>query len=59
MSMFRLEGVAAYTQFSIDKMKTDDGKYFAVQPAQNSNNKKFIEKGGFNAVIQLNVGLPL
>ncbi len=54
-----LEGVAAYTQFSIVKMKTDDGKYFAVQPAQNSNNKKFIEKGGFNAVIQLNVGLPL
>ena len=56
-----LEGVAAFTQFSIDKMKTDDGKYFTdISTTQSTaNNKKFIEKGGFNAVIQLNVGLPL
>lgn len=54
-----LEGVAAYTQFSIDKMRTDDGKYFAVLQETTSSGKKFIEKGGFNAVIQLNVGLPL
>ncbi|HSD63433.1 MAG TPA: hypothetical protein VLB50_06525 [Ignavibacteriaceae bacterium] len=54
-----LEGVAAYTQFSIDKMKTDEGKYFVgIQPSS-ANDKKFIEKGGFNAVVQLNVGLPL
>jgi len=54
-----LEGVAAYTQISIDKMKTDDGKYFTdVQPGS-TGSKKFIEKGGFNAVVQLNVGLPL
>jgi len=54
-----LEGVAAFTQFSIDKMKTDDGKYFVSADETPSSGKKFIEKGGFNAVIQLNVGLPL
>jgi hypothetical protein len=54
-----LEGVAAYTQFSIDKMKTDDGKYFVSSANRELSGKKFIEKGGFNAVIQLNVGLPL
>lgn len=54
-----LEGVAAYTQFSIDEMKTNDGKYFAGTADKVLSGKKFIEKGGFNAVIQLNVGLPL
>jgi hypothetical protein len=55
-----IEGVAAYTDFSIDEMKTDDGRYFASKSAQDTPvSKKFIEKGGFNAVIQLNVGLPL
>ncbi len=54
-----LEGVAAFTQFSIDKMKTVDGKYFASTSETSASGKKFIEKGGFNAVIQLNVGLPL
>ncbi len=53
-----IEGVAAYTDFSIDKMKTGDGKYFA-STQDSPDSKKFIEKGGFNAVIQLNVGLPL
>lgn len=54
-----IEGLAAYTQFSIDKMKTDDNQYFADAQSTQSTGKKFIEKGGFNAVIQLNVGLPL
>ena len=54
-----VEGVAAYTEFSIDKMKTADGRYFAVAQTNSNSGKKFIEKGGFNAVIQLNVGLPL
>ncbi len=54
-----IEGVAAYTDFSIDKMKTDDGKYFASTSDNSASGKKFIEKGGFNAVLQLNVGLPL
>ncbi len=53
-----IEGLAAYTDFSIDKMKTDDGKYFA-STQDTPDSKKFIEKGGFNAVIQLNIGLPL
>jgi len=54
-----LEGVAAFTQFSIDEMKTNDGKYFAGNQDSAPSGKKFIEKGGFNAVIQLNGGLPL
>lgn len=54
-----LEGVAAYTQFSIDKMKTDDGTYFTEVQTSSEKEKKFIDKGGFNAVVQLNVGLPL
>jgi hypothetical protein len=54
-----LEGVAAFTQITIDKMKTDDGRYFAALLENSAPGKKFIEKGGFNAVIQLNVGLPL
>jgi hypothetical protein len=54
-----LEGLAAFTRFSIDKMRTDDGKYFTSAQNTPSSEKKFIEKGGFNAVIQLNVGLPL
>jgi hypothetical protein len=54
-----LEGVAAFTQFNINRMRTDDGKLFAGNADEISSDKKFIEKGGFNAVIQLNVGLPL
>lgn len=54
-----LEGVAAYTQFNIDNMKTDNGKYFTEIQTSSDSQKRFIEKGGFNAVVQLNVGLPL
>ncbi len=55
-----IEGLAGYTFFSIDKMKADDSA--AEMPAvENSNQpmRNFIASGGFNAVIQLNVGFPL
>jgi hypothetical protein len=55
-----LEGVAAYTVISIDEMKKDDGTYLTLNEDPNSGRmKNFIETGGFNAVIQLNVGFPL
>ncbi len=55
-----IEGLAGYTFFSIDKMKSDDSS--GVMPAfENSTQpmRNFIASGGFNAVIQLNVGFPL
>ncbi|HCY77002.1 MAG TPA: hypothetical protein DHV28_13860 [Ignavibacteriales bacterium] len=54
-----LEGVASYTQFSIDKMKSEEGADFLYSPDKNLNNEKFIKYGGFNAVVQLNIGFPL
>jgi len=55
-----LEGLAAYTVISIDEMKKDDGTYLTVNEDPNSGRmKNFIETGGFNAVIQLNIGFPL
>ena len=50
-----IEGLAGYTQIVIDNVYNDNG-----EPFLNSNYKeKFIDSGGFSAVIQLNVGFPL
>ena len=50
-----IEGLAGYTQIVIDNVYNDNG-----EPFLNSNyNEKFIDSGGFTAVIQLNVGFPL
>jgi hypothetical protein len=50
-----IEGLAGYTQIVIDNVYNDKG-----EPFLNSNYKeKFIDSGGFSAVIQLNVGFPL
>ncbi len=54
-----LEGVAGYTVFSIEKMKYDEGVYLTVTEKSDIIMQKFIETGGFNAVIQLNIGFPL
>ncbi|MHB1688523.1 MAG: hypothetical protein ACYCVH_14315 [Ignavibacteriaceae bacterium] len=54
-----LEGVAGYTVFKIDKMKQSDGTELTVSENSNEVMKNFISGGGFNAVIQLNVGFPL
>jgi len=54
-----LEGAVSYSQLTIDKMKADDGSGYLEFNAQTGSTDKFINSGGFNAVIQLNVGFPL
>jgi hypothetical protein len=50
-----IEGLAGYSQIVIDNVYSEDG-----EPFLNSNyEEKFIDSGGFSAVIQLNVGFPL
>jgi len=55
-----LEGTAGYTVMKINKMTTDEGAVFFLRP-DNSRiiENEFIKGGGFNAVVQLNVGFPL
>ncbi len=55
-----IEGLAGYSFFSIDKMKSDDSSN-EMPAAENSAQpmRNFIASGGFNAVVQLNVGFPL
>jgi hypothetical protein len=54
-----LEGSASYSQLTIDKMKADDGSGNLNFNSQTGSTDKFIKSGGFNAVIQLNLGFPL
>lgn len=54
-----IEGSASYTHFSIDKMTADDGSGDLNFNSQTGSTDKFINGGGFNAVIQLNLGFPL
>jgi hypothetical protein len=58
-----IEGLAGYTYLSIDDLKNDDGTLFlGGNPAAMNislEHEKFIDSGGFTAVIQLNVGFPL
>ncbi|MCL5029295.1 MAG: hypothetical protein M1480_09805 [Bacteroidetes bacterium] len=54
-----IEGVAGYTIFSIDRMKADDGSEMPLSENSSQPMRNFIASGGFNAVIQLNVGFPL
>ncbi len=54
-----LEGVAGYAAFKIDKMKTGDGTELTVSETSNKVMSEFISSGGFNAVVQLNIGFPL
>ncbi len=58
-----LEGTAGYTMLSIDQVQNSKGEVLALA---NSTEKKFdapvnnfIKSGGFNAVVQLNLGFPL
>ena len=50
-----IEGTAAYSIFSFDTMNNNTGN---ILPPVDSQNKA-IEKGGFTATVQLNVGFPL
>ncbi len=54
-----LEGTAGYTFFSVSKMKSADGTELTVSQNSNVSMKNFVSNGGFNAVVQLNVGFPL
>lgn len=54
-----LEGSAAYSSFTIDEMKSDNGTALPVNEKSAEAMRNFITDGGFNAVIQLNIGLPL
>lgn len=59
-----IEGLAGYTHLSVDNLYDDSGTPFLNPPTEfistvDTTEKKFIESGGFAAVIQLNVGFPL
>jgi hypothetical protein len=58
-----IEGLAGYTYLVIDNLYSENGTPF-LNPAQIPEqsfwtNSKFIDSGGFTAVVQLNVGFPL
>ncbi|MFZ0454858.1 MAG: hypothetical protein WAM24_14015 [Ignavibacteriaceae bacterium] len=54
-----IEGLAAYTVISIDELQMSDGTKLTVSENSSQPVNNFIDAGGFNAVIQLNVGFPL
>ncbi len=54
-----LEGAAGYAAFKIDKMQTSDGTELAISESSKVPMRNFISSGGFNAVVQLNIGFPL
>jgi hypothetical protein len=53
-----IEGLAGYTFLVIDNVYLDDGTKF-INSEQTTSQAKFINSGGFTAVVQLNVGFPL
>ena len=53
-----LEGLAGYTVFNIDKVQSN-GNFLTVDERSSEPMQNFIESGGFNAVLQLNIGFPL
>jgi hypothetical protein len=54
-----LEGLAAFTVLSIEGMQTDEGNKLTTDELSAEPMRNFIEAGGFNAVLQLNIGIPL
>ena len=40
-------------------MISDDGDELIYDATTSMNSEKFIDSGGFNAVVQLNLGFPL
>ena len=54
-----LEGIVGYSYLRIDKMRTDENFQFKDLLDSPDENEPFIKSGGFNAVLQLNVGFPL
>jgi hypothetical protein len=55
-----IEGLAGYTHLVIDDVYDEAGtKFYNPYITQLNSENKFIESGGFTAVIQLNIGFPL
>lgn len=54
-----LEGLVAFTVMNIDQVKKDDGTPLNSTEQSGVTMNNFIKSGGFNAVIQLNIGFPL
>jgi len=54
-----IEGLAGYTFFSIDNVQLNENTYLPKQTNTSEPMNNFITAGGFNAVIQLNIGFPL
>jgi hypothetical protein len=54
-----LEGLIAYSVIKIDQVTQEDGTPLTINENSTEPMNNFIETGGFNAVIQLNIGLPL
>jgi hypothetical protein len=54
-----IEGLAAYTKLSIDNIQMNDGTLLTENETTTAPMTNFISAGGFNAVVQLNVGFPL
>ena len=54
-----IEGGAGYSVFKIDKMQNNNGQYLTTAENSTQVMSNLITAGGFNAVIQLNVGFPL
>ncbi len=55
-----LEGTAGYRFFKIKQLSGNNGEsFYLVQDNEQGTNNDFIKAGGFNAIIQLNVGFPL
>jgi hypothetical protein len=50
-----IEGVAGYTSLSIENLQKDNNNFLTEDVTTNN----FIDGGGFNAVVQLNIGFPL
>ncbi len=56
-SYVSIEGNVGYTVFSVDQVYMNDTPL--LSEGVNKQSKKFIESGGLNAVLQLNIGFPL
>ncbi len=54
-----LEGLIAFTVMNIDQVKQDDGTPLNSTEQSGVPMHNFIRSGGFNAVLQLNIGFPL
>jgi len=54
-----IEGSVGYAYFNVDKVKLDTGEFLYSGNDPTKVVTKFIQNGGLNATIQLNIGFPL